>query len=270
MWHFYNILFALIILRPEFTKAQDSIKCENFFAISFHAGNNVLRDELMSPLKYSGVSFAPSFAINFCGKKTIHSVELEYAYAKLTSANYKVLTGNYIVNERGSVNYFFSKKIIQSSKNTSYYLGTALTNTIDVRRHTSLFVFGEFVSSLNILGMFNRTFNFLHKELKFSYRAYLPFVNFMVTPNYAYSPPDDFFEQNSYYEKGKFKRFLNSGNINSVNYFFRFNNRIAIEKIIKHNNKLALYYDFDYYSYKFPQPVKKGKSSVGFSLITIF
>lgn len=270
MQYFGRFLFVFIALLPPFIKAQDSLKCENFFLIGFHAGNNAMRDELMSTLRYSGVSFSPNLAINFCGKNTVHHAEIEYTYAKLTSENYKILTGNYLVNERGNINYFFSKKINQPKINTSYYLGAAITNTVDVRRHTSLFVFGEFVSSLNILGMYHRTFNLFNNEFKFSCRTHIPFANFMVTPNYAYSPPDDFFEQNSYYEKGKFKRFFNSGNFNSINRFFRFTNRLTLEKTIKHKNKLALYYDFDFYSYKLPQPVKKGRSALGFSLITNF
>ncbi|NUM50367.1 MAG: hypothetical protein HUU48_04555 [Flavobacteriales bacterium] len=249
-------------------QAQDTASYGNYFIFSFSSGSSVLRDELMSPLRYSGLSLSPKVSVASNGKKYIHLVEIEYTRAKLTSQHYNTLTGNYLINQRGYLNYLLLKRILTNKKNINYFAGVALNHTLDVREHTSLFIYGEFVSSLNISGRLQKTIALFGKKLNIAYQAHVPLLNFMVTPNYAYSPPADFFEQNAYYQNKKIKRFLNSGHFSAFNQFFRFSNRFTLEKEIKAHNKIALYYDFDYYSYQLPQPVKKGKSVFGFSLMT--
>lgn len=261
-------LFFILCFKIIQAQDQDTAGFGNYFIISCSSGSSVVRDELMSPLRYSGLSLSPMVGVISKGKKYIHLVEIEYTHAKLTSQHYKVLTGNYLINQRGYLNYLLLKKILSNNKNINFFAGAALNHTLDVREHTSLFIYGEFVSSLNVAGGMQKTVTLFGKKLNMVYQTQVPFLNFMVTPNYAYSPPDGFFEQNAYYQNKKFMRFLKSGNFHSFSQFFRFSNRFTLEKEIKAHNKIALYYDFDYYSYQLHQPVKKGRSVFGFSLMT--
>lgn len=261
-----QIFLLFFLFSSLLVSAQDTTR---FRAVSIGIGSAhiAMRDALMSPLRYTGIGLVPQVGFYNQGKKAIHQLAVSYSYAKLTSSIYPDLTGNFLRNHRGELLYTYLRNT-SANESKPLWLGAMFANTIDVRDHTSLFIFGEYVSSIHAAARISRDLQIGNKALQLTYTATTPIINFVVHPNYAYSPPDAFFEQNTYYQKGKLKRLFQSGNVYLPTRFFRFSNNLMLEKSIKGGNRLGVFYAFDIYLYGKENSTIKAQSSIGFILFT--
>ena len=187
---------VLLFLAGEPVVAQ--IQSGTFHTIGLHSGYLYManRDDLESPMRYSGAALPLMLSYGYHGEINLHSVRLSFHGGSLES----VLTsdrGHRIDATGGAIEYSYlhSIEILQEPSFQTFF-GVTWNNEAQIRNHIystyqgGSWRFFEFYSSLSITG---------HAEYRISERGSMnarlsmPLVAFVVRPGYADTPlvPED-------------------------------------------------------------------------------
>lgn len=181
----------LLVLAGEPVIAQ--IQSGTFHTIGLHSGYFYManRDDLESPMRYSGATLPLMLSYGYRGDINVHSARLSFHSGSLES----VLTsdrGHRIDATGGAIEYSYlhSIEIVQEPLLQTFF-GVTWNNEVQIREHTYTITVGsesfvELFSSLSVTGQ--AEYRLSEREVM-NARLSLPLVAFVLRPGYAVSPP---------------------------------------------------------------------------------
>lgn len=112
------------------------------------------------------------------------------------------------------------------------------------------FITYEVVNSIGLTGIAKYRFLLFRRQWQINYDLNLPLVNWMIRPSFTGPYPEGFLRDGDFDDNGyvDVEDVLRSGNIVTMNKFFRWNQDIKLTYYLKKNlNALTLNYNWDFY-----------------------
>lgn len=262
-----SFLFLLIFLAYFRSHAQEVTDrlSGNYFNLG--AGYTVSKflDNSFSTLIYAGNAAAVTGGLHFNRPTQYHHVDVRFDYGEASNiTNFGTVEsirfeGNYTYNKYirsfcddrirwfagGSVNGLWQLWIFNNFTNNAY------DNSIYVSVSPNTSLAYDF-------RLFNRNFSA-------GFSAFLPLLTFAVRPSYGASSFSGFLDR----ENDKLiSKIFDSGNLTSLNKFFRYSNTFSLDYAISNGNRLRLSYTWNIVRYSEPRMVTAASHNI--SLSTMF
>jgi hypothetical protein len=267
-----SLIFLSLATRSVDAQSQDSLR----HSIGLHSGYLYManRDDLASPMRYSGGSSPWMLSYDYLGDIHRHSVRLSYRNSQLESAI--ASNGLHQGEEYGvSTEYaYFHRISILDERNLRTFIGATWENAIDAIKYNYNLRYGGGTtrngmaySSLSVTGL---------AEYRSSVRGTLnarlsiPFVAFAIRPGWAITAPssDEEIWTESSMKENLVHLILKSGRIVSWNSFRGISMSIGYDYALAPSLDFSMRYAFQYTYYSWPIPMRTviGQFDVGLSL----
>jgi hypothetical protein len=276
--HFISLILrsSLILLslatRSADAQSQDSLR----HSIGVHSGYLYLanRDDLASPMRYSGGSSPWMLSYDYLGDIHRHSIRLSYRTSQLESAI--ASNGLHEGDERGaSIEYTYSHKVnIVDVRNLRTFLGATWENSIDaIEYHYNLQYGGGITHNGCAYSSFGVTAlaeyrSSTHGTL--NARLSIPLVAFAIRPGWAITAPssDEKVWNELSMEENPLDLILKSGRFVSWNSFRGVSVSVGYDYALAPSLGFNVRYAFQYTYYSWPIPLRTvvGQLDVGLSL----
>jgi len=242
------VVLVAIVLFPRCTFAQeDTLALSRFISTGMGTLKVDLRDDHMSPMKYSNTFLTPylSYEKEKAGK-LLSSLELYGALGNIRSENSteeRPMKGKYYRLDIEYAYLRFMDHII--NERYRWFLGGNYHFHGNVRLNEQLdtsFITFIFLNGLSLSNMVERDLQMLNRSVKIRYRLELPLVTHVIRPNYLniYNYLDP--ENDWLVERLQDSELLLAGKM------FRMKSRLELLYPIKSDNNLKFTYAWDYYS----------------------
>ena len=267
-----SLIFLSLATRSVNAQSQDSLR----HSIGLHSGYLYLanRDDLASPMRYSGGSCPWILSYDYLGDIHRHSVRLSYRNSQLESAI--ASNGLHQGDEHGvSIEYaYFHKAGIVDERILRTFVGATWENAIDaIKYNYNLRVGGGTTqngmaySSLSLTGLAEYRSS-VHGKL--NARLSIPFVAFAIRPGWAITSPssDEEIWTESSMKDNLVRLILKSGRIVSLNSFRGISMNVGYDYSFAPSLDFSMRYAFQYTYYSWPIPRRTviGQLDVGLSL----
>jgi len=233
-----------------------SIQCfgqtetERFFKFSPGYALQQGRDAGMSPLTYSGNHFNGVIGLSKIKNKCLHSLDLEVMAGRMRADLPREVFPSRADAFRVQLDYTQQRQVktlneekIRVFVGGSYHM---LANARLHKRYTNNDINYEFSAAIGPSASILYDFEIGKKRFQLSGRIDLPILAFNIRPAFASSIPDGFIAQ----ERSNIGAFFDSGRVQTLNRFFRLRNELALQHLLKNDNRVQLAYRWDYYQIK--------------------
>ncbi|MGB0524269.1 MAG: hypothetical protein ACPGJS_14970 [Flammeovirgaceae bacterium] len=208
-----------------------------------------LKDDAMSPVRYTGSSFVFNLGTQKETSKWLSRVDFSLNAGALRSMYYEETERGKTLNLRMDLAYSRLQKIKTLGKsNVEWLLGGSVDTQAALRLHNQLDnssgVYDSF-TSLSASTAFRKSFEWKKRQFQFSYQASIPFVTVVLRPSFNglfnfVDPESDFFQEN-----------LDRHGFASFGSYFRLNNRYELAYWTRGGqNQIRLGYQWDILRYQ--------------------
>lgn len=227
--------------------------------IGFHLGiaQHATRDNLVSPLFYSGFRVPIQLYYKFDGRHNKHLVNLSFSSGEIDNS-----INNWADNMFAGLSYEYHRYAFAFlNSDTKVFVGGIFDNFLSYRNyysrsyHPNLNYYSdsdswELISSINLSLLAEYEINKLEK---IEVRIIFPVIAFVSRPSYSLLPPDNILRLKDP-EDVSLNDIIDAGSIETINEYFLFNIQAAYELNISDYFNLRWNYSFKYYS--IDEPIK--------------
>jgi hypothetical protein len=214
---------------------------------------HTMRDEMMSPLMYSGTQIPLEFSYRFRGSSNRHTVLFNYDNNELNSSiTNKSMASHYINNLNLNFEYSFAIKIttLEDLKTTCFF-GARFSSMLNMRNHFfSQSMSHESAEQMTSLGIYFLTESFFQKESNNFLRVEIniPFISYALLNNRYNANVSEEFDDIDV-EKNILWQLFKKGNVISFNKLFEIQAEISYNIFVSSHIGFDLRYRFQYYSF---------------------
>jgi hypothetical protein len=232
---------------------QVSFETQHLFTLSSGMSLHTMRDEMMSPLMYSGTQIPLEFSYRFRGSSNRHTVLFNYDNNELNSSiTNKSMASHYINNLNLNFEYSFATKItsLEDLKTTCFF-GARFSSMLNMRNHFfSQSMSHESAEQMTSLGIYFLTESFFQKESNNFLRVEIniPFISYALLNNRYNANVSEEFDDIDV-EKNILWQLFKKGNVISFNKLFEIQAEISYNIFVSSHIGFDLRYRFQYYSF---------------------
>jgi hypothetical protein len=232
---------------------QVSFETQHLFTLSSGMSLHTMRDEMMSPLMYSGTQIPLEFSYRFRGSSNRHTVLFNYDNTELNSSiTNKSIASHYINNLNLNFEYSFAAKVtmLEDLKITCF-LGARFSSMLNMRNHFfSQSMSHESAEQMTSLGIYFLTESFFQKESNNFLRVEIniPFISYALLNNRYNANVSEEFDDIDV-EKNILWQLFKKGNFISFNKLFEIQADISYNIFVSSHIGFDLRYRFQYYSF---------------------
>jgi len=255
------IIFVIIIFKCSNTFSQEnpnivSANTQHIFTLSSGMSLHSLRDEMMSPLIYSGNQIPIEFSYRFRGLSSRHTFLFYYDNSELNSSITKayndVSVSHYINNLNLNFEYSFATKVKElEDLNTTCFLGARFSSMLNLRNHYfSQGMSHESAEQMTSLGIYFLSESYFQKESNNYLRVEIniPFISYALLNNRYNANVSEEFDDIDV-EKNILWQLFKKGNFVSFNKLFEIQADISYNIFVSNFIGFDLRYRFQYYSF---------------------
>jgi hypothetical protein len=253
------IIFVIIIFKCSNTFSQEnpnivSAKTQHIFTLSSGMSLHSLRDEMMSPLIYSGNQIPIEFSYRFRGLSSRHNLLFYYDNSELKSSiTNKTSASHYINNLNLNFEYSFGTKVkVLEDLNTTCFLGARFSSMLNLRNHYfSQGMSHESAEQMTSLGIYFLSESYFQKESNNYLRVEIniPFISYALLNNRYNANVSEEFDDIDV-EKNILWQLFKKGNFVSFNKLFEIQADISYNIFVSNHIGFDLRYRFKYYSFE--------------------
>jgi hypothetical protein len=267
----FTLLIIVIII---FTYLDATAQESNNHKIGFHLGiaQEATRDNLVSPLFYSGIRVPIQFYYKFDGQQNKHLANLSFSSGEIDNS-----VNNWADNMFVGLSYGYHRYALSFLNNDAkFFIGGILDNYFSYRNyyfrsyHLSLNYYSdnytwELISSINLSLLAEYE---IDKLEKIEVQIIMPVIAYVSRPSYSLLPPDNILRLKDL-ESAGFSDFINAGSIETIDEYFLINILAAYEINISDYFNLRWNYSFRYYSINKPIKTKSVINEFGIDLLIL-
>ncbi len=256
------IIFVIIIFGCNNSFSQEdstqlSFETQHLFTFSSGMSLHTARDEMMSPLMYSGTQIPLEFLYRFRGLSNRHTVLFYYDNTELNSSITKSYSdeavSHYINNLNLNFEYSFAIKVTTIEDfNTTCFLGARFSSMLNMRNHYfSQSMSHESAEQMTSLGIYFLTESFFQEESNNFLRVEIniPFISYALLNNrYNANVSEDLDDLD--FEQSILWQVFKKGDLVSFNKLFEIQADISYNIFISSHIGFDLRYRFQYYSFE--------------------
>jgi len=248
------IVFGCGISFSQEDSTKELFKSQHLLSLSSGICLHSIRDEMMSPLIYSGNQIPIEFSYRFRGLSNRHTVLFYYDNSELNSSITNKTKGSHFINNLNlNFEYSFATKITSlDDLNTNCFIGSRFSSMLNLRKHYFLQDKSHLTAEqMNGLGIYFLTETTLNKETNDFLRVEIniPFVSYTVLNNhYNANVSEDLDDLN--FEENVLWQVFRKGNLVSFNKLFQIQADISYNIFVSRYIGFDLQYRFQYYSFK--------------------
>ncbi|MGB3619647.1 MAG: hypothetical protein WBA12_16120 [Catalinimonas sp.] len=229
-----------------------------------------LRDEAMSPLRYRGLNFSAVGAYQKEKGCTFQRFEFVFHYGELLPDIYDFSLNGIAEHLRGELDYAYLRRVRPGAAGPyRWWLGGALSALGTYRLHllySNNAYNWEVLTHLNVAGRVARDLRLWGRTFKLNYEAAVPLVGVGWRPFYTSIWAEELLNP----EERTLGNGVRSGRFFTLNRFFRYRSRLALDYPFANGNALRLTYAWDYYRYAAEQPTSVGSQQLLLSTLFRF
>lgn len=269
----YTIFLATLLLSlycSPSLQAQEEVPERRYFNMEAGVSFPKYLDEAISTLRYQGPAFSGGGGFLLRNNRRIEQIDFLFDFGFLDNE----ANGATITEYNSTLNYTYQRYIKPLSLDLlpgdlQWYAGGTISSFWALLDHSS-FTNNSLNSSVYITLNPSTTFlyDFALWNQKFTAHAsaFIPVLAFVVRPAYG-SPKFEGFLDDS--DDKPVSSFFESGQLVSLNKFFRLNTLYTLEYHLKNNNALRLRYMWDFYTFSQTSRTVKAASHM-FTIGTMF
>lgn len=234
-------------------KEWDFFETKHLITLSTGVSSHSLRDEMMSPLIYSGTRMPLMLTYKYIGFLNRHTLSLYYDNSELTSSITNKNTGTHLIKDLNvNFKYSFSIRAFDIKEiNASSFVGFRLSGMLNMRNHYFLAdkqqTSAEQITGIGIYFLTETDFpkgsnNNLSAEIN------IPFISYaLLSGRYNANVSSKFDDLD--YEKNVLWQLFKNGNIISFNKLFEIQAEISYSYAVTKRIGLNFSYCFQYYNF---------------------
>jgi hypothetical protein len=230
--------------------------------------SHVIKDDAMSPVRYTGVLPTISFGtIKTKANKKLSELRLTLQYSNIqakAAKEYPTMKGSLFRFDFDYV-HLRQTKVIKDTTYGTFFIGGSFHTLLSFRFMPQLdnsAIVYDYFSSLGISAAYQHEFNWLKKRLRHYHRLSIPIVSVGSRP--AYMNVFDFIAPN---ENDPVGDAFDRASVRSFGSHVRVIFRNSLFCPIRSNNLIGFTYEWQYYGASFTVPVKSAYHSFVFSLL---
>lgn len=260
---FWVLLLTLLGLNAIHAWGQKTTYLDLGAGFTYH----VIKDEAMSPVRYTGLLPTVSFGIlkEKQGKR-LTELRIPVQYAIINARQFKEYSTMKANMFRLDIDYVYLRQtnLIKDDRKGKFFLGASLHSFLDVRflpqLDNSAIVYDLF-NSLAVSAAYKHTFKLKSKMLTHYHRISLPLVSYGSRPDYlnvydVTNPEDDVL-----------KYALRNTRFCSFGSYGRILMRNSLFYPIRGNNQVGISYEWQYYAASFTEQIRAASHAIMFSLL---
>ena len=230
--------------------------------------SHVMKDDAMSPVRYTGV--LPTLSIGTIktkAAKKLSEVRLTLQYGNVhakAAKEYPTMKGPLFRLDFDYVHLRQTRLIKDTAKGT-FFVGGSFHNLMSFRFMPQLdnsAIIYDYFTSLGVSAAYQHSFNWKQKRLRHYHRLSIPFVSYGSRPDYMNT--FDFIAPN---ENDPIGDAFDRASIRSFGSHQRVMIRNTLFYPIRSRNMIALTYEWQYYAASFTVPIRSAYHSFIFSLL---
>lgn len=255
---------ALLVCLGLFSRAQ---KPKRYFGFTSAFSFPVFYDEGMSPVRYSGPTMGTELEWQRRSLKSINRLSSFNQVGVILPAYMEALSGPaYSMINHTDYLHLRKYKVLDEGI-TNWYLGGGLHTKSHIRFNQNLdngALSYEIMTSASVATSLDIQFSVFKRDFLLNYQIFLPFVSYIVTPNYIgvyeLTSPELDVERN----------LLTSGKFVSFDKFQRYQFQSELYYFLKNGNAFRLRYSWDYFNYNSFHRVQGAIHALSFSFMFNF
>lgn len=269
----YTVFFAILLIclcSSVVLYAQDETAGVRYFNMETGVSFPKYLDEAISSLRYQGPASSSGGGFLFRNAQRIHQVDVFFDYGFLDNdANGATMT-----EYNTTINYSYQRFIKTVTLDflpgeLQWYAGGTFSGfwvLLDHASFTNNSLNSSVYFTLNPSTTFLYDFTLWNQKFTAHASAFLPLLSYAVRPAYGSNKFEGFLDDP---DDKPVSSFFESGQVVSLNKFFRLNTLYTLEYHLKNNNALRLRYMWDFYT--FNETARKAKAaSHMFTIGTMF
>ena len=225
--------------------AQEEVAGLRFFNMEAGVSFPKYLDEAISTLRYQGPAFSSSGGFLLRNAKRIHQIDFFFDIGYLDNK----ANGATITEYNSVANYSYQRHIKTLSQDLHWYAGGTFSGIWALLDHSSFTnnsLNNSVYLTLNPSTTFLYDFALWNQKFTAHASAFIPILTFAVRPAYG-SPKFEGFLDDP--DEKPVSSFFESGQLVSLNKFFRLNTLYTLEYHLKNNNALRIRYMWDFYTF---------------------
>ena len=224
-------------------------------------------DEGFSALRYWGHAGSVSGGLVWANRDTTarHSGLVRFDYGQMTAFDFAAADLNAF---RFEGHYSYEKQLPHPTKRLLWYVGgnfSGLWTLWQFQNFSNNAFNNSFYFSLSPQTTLEYPFRLWKRRFLVSYSAFLPLLTLAVRPSYGTTRFPEFLDDE---RNEPVRQFLGSGQLATLNKFFRYSNILALEYALPNANRLRLSYTWNYIRYSEPRLVQSASHNI--TLSTMF
>lgn len=261
---FLSLLYISIVSAK--TDTTEEINLNRNIGIQIGNSSVTLLDRIMSPNVYRRLIIPSISALYQKEKSNIYQLyRATLSYGKLRPQDYPSNNSS-LTYTKAYINYYYGVKFKVNKSNWNFFLGPEINLQTNLREHSKLDIYGDFVTSIAPSFFTHKKFQIKQAKYLFSLKSYLPIVNILLTPGYGYMPPDGYLIQNPNYFEG----FTKSLKLFTLPNYLKLNNQFNFIKYIKNENAVIFSWEWELYTYNKPDLHIQGSNNLYIGLLINF
>jgi len=257
------LLFVVCFGFTEQCLAQDDNKASHFLNIGAGFTRPVAYDKSFSTIVYDGMAATGLAQYHRRKPSFLDHLDLRFDYGELSNET----SFGVAVYYRAEVNYSYQRYIKTFWKDRiRWYVGGSFNNLYTLLQYRDFnnnsFNNGAYIS-LSPQTSLVYDFTVFGRDFRAQASAFIPLLTFAMRPAYGSS---NFFGFLDDQRDDTFQQLLESGQLTSLNRFFRYSNTFSLEYPLKKNpNRLRLSYEWNYLRYTEPRLIQTATHTIAFS-----
>lgn len=261
---FACLLILIISLgTADFSFAQDNNKALHFFNFGGGYTRPVAYDASFSTLIYRGMAATAIAQYHRRKPRLLDHLNLRFDYGELSNET----SFGTAIYYRAEANYSYQKYLKNIwQERLRWYVGGSFNSLYTLLQYQEFnnnsFNNSAYVS-LSPQTSLVYDFNLFTRDFRLEASAYIPIITFAMRPSYGSSNFFGFLDDE---RDDTVRQLLESGEVTSLNKFFRYSNTFSLEYPLKKNsNRLRLSYEWNYVRYSEPRLVQTATHNISFS-----
>jgi hypothetical protein len=261
--------FACFIVLSLCLRAVQAQEIEGYWGLAVGLRYQTVQDHLITKSRYNGapVYFSINHERRKPGKRS--NFQFEGSVGPLTTGAFVLgqTPARYrqpkITSYWNEISYS-SLFVLRSSEKADWWFGPSLSNLIHVRfspRWDNSSINYDFSGNLQAELRYRRGFRLLGKPMKGNVGLKLPLLGYVTRPKFTGVP--DFLDQERSFESQLFE----NTSVRWLGDFPRIQFDNFVEFPIAGENKIQLLYYWEYYSYRYPNPVQTAAHTLGINFL---
>ena len=262
------VIFLAAVFITHLTSAQSLPFKPRHFNLGIGATLPKFLDESSSALRYQGYAASVATGLVWARPDTTarHIVNARFDYGQMSAFAFRFADVNAF---RFEGNYAYERLVKPLWKDRLlWYVGgsfNGLWTLWQFQNFSNNAYNNSFYFSLSPQTTIEYPFKLWKRNFQVSYSAFLPLLTFAVRPSYGTTRFPEFLDDE---RDEPVRQFLESGQLTSLNHFFRYSNTLALEYTLRNTNRLRFSYTWNFVRYNEPRLVKSASHNI--TLSTMF